>query len=344
LPGEIRSFDLNVTLGGSTIGNAYAARVSLGYDMSYGTAQVDIAGEWPGGNFWDDVNIFVDGEHWFSGILTAVDYNFYPRSISMQCRGRMWFLEQTMPPGEISQTEGYLLQDITGGPPIEPPLVSTVLGIAGVDTNGGSIGGTGVTLGTVAPEEFSWRANESALSYVQRIDQISLGFRTFESTGGQVYRRQISTFPDSGAEMQFTEGVDITEATNNRSFQESYDAVRVSGYAVGDFLEPRVYVAGGGSHLFSFNSPMIERANEGSPGAGISCQALAEYWLGELDRVLVKMRMTTPRNGDIGPGQVHNIQAGSRLGHSGDLWVQRVDKEYAADGRVSHTMTYVGGG
>lgn len=344
MPGEIRSFDLNVTLGGSTIGNAYAARVSLGYDMSYGTAQVDIAGEWPGGNFWDDVNIFVDGEHWFSGILTAVDYNFYPRSISMQCRGRMWFLEQTMPPGEISQTEGYLLQDITGGPASDEAIVSTVLGIAGVDTNGGSIGGTGVTLGTVAPEEFSWRANESALSYVQRIDQISLGFRTFESTGGQVYRRQISTFPDSGAEMQFTEGVDITEATNNRSFQESYDAVRVSGYAVGDFLEPRVYVAGGGSHLFSFNSPMIERANEGSPGAGISCQALAEYWLGELDRVLVKMRMTTPRNGDIGPGQVHNIQAGSRLGHSGDLWVQRVDKEYAADGRVSHTMTYVGGG
>jgi len=54
--------------------------------------------------------------------------------------------------------------------------------------------------------------------------------------------------------------------------------------------------------------------------------------------------MTTPRNGNIGPGQVHNIQAGSRLGHSGNLWVQRVDKEYSADGKVSHTMTYVGGG
>jgi hypothetical protein len=335
---------LDASIGGSTVANAFAARASLGYDMSYGTASIDIAGEWPGGNFGDQVDIFVMGEHWFSGVLAQVDYTLYPRQITAQARGRMSVLSQVRPPGEINPQEGFYLDDFVGGPASDEAIVSAVLDIAGVNTNGGNIGGTGITLGTIAPEEFAWKSNENALSYIQRIDQISLGYRTFESTGGSVFRSQVSTLPDSGSDFTFTEGEDIVSASNTRSTQEAYDTVRVSGYAIGDFFDPRIFVVGGGTRLFEFSSPMIERRAESSAGEGISCEALANYWLNELDRVLVKLRMTTPRNDNIGPGQVHNIQASTRLGQSGNLWVQRVDKEYASDGRIAQTMTYVGAG
>ena len=345
MPVTIRTTNLDASVGGNNIANAFGARVSLGYDMSYGTASVDIAGDWPGGNFGDSIDIIVMGENWFSGVLVQVDYTLYPRQITAQARGRMSALEQFRPPGEINPREaGFLLDDLTGGPATDEAIVSTVLDLAGVSTNGGSIGGTGTTMGTVAPEEFAWKGKESALSYIQRIDQISLGYRTFESTGGTIFRSQVSTIPEGGSDFTFTEGEDIASATNTRSIQEAYNAVRVSGYDKGDFLDPRIFVAGGGDRLFELENQMIERRAESSIGEGISCEAMANYWLNELDRVLVKLRMTTPRNDNIGPGQVHNIVASSRLGQSGNLWVQRVDKEYASDGKISQTMTYVGAG
>lgn len=344
MAGVVRTTTLEATIGGSSVDNAFSARVSLGYDMSYGTASVDIAGEWPGGNFGDQVDIFVLGEHWFSGVLIEVGYAFYPRVTTAQARGRMSVLEQFRPPGEIDRTDGLPLDDLTGGPASDEDIVAAALSLANLTTNGGNIAGTGIVMGTIAPNEFSWRSNENALQYIQRIDQISLGYRTFESTGGSIFRSQVSTLPDTGSDFTFTEGVDIVTASNSRSVQEAYDTVRVSGYAVGDFLDPRIFVAGGGDRLFEFNSPMIERRAESSSGQGVSCEALANYWLNELDRVLVKLSMTTPRNDNIGPGQVHNIQASSRLGQSGNLWVQRVDKDYASDGRISQTMTYVGAG
>jgi len=343
MPAINRTTNLDASVGGTNLGNAFAARVSLGYDMNYGTCAVDVAGSFPGGGFYDDFDIVVNGEHWFSGILTQVDYTLYPQVVTLSGRGRLWRAEQARAEGELDPKTGLLLEELTGGPASDQEIVSSVLDRVGLGLAGGSIGGTGVTLGTIAPEEFAWRDTETALSYIQRIDQISLGYRTFESTGGSIFRSQISVFPDGGSDMTFTQGEDIIEAQNSRSVQEAYTAVRVTGYAVGDFLEPRVYVAGSGSNLFAFNSPMIERRDSGSTGSGQTCQAVANYFLDELSRVLVKMRMTTPRNDNIGPGQVHSVNS-DRLDHGGPLWVQRVDKEYRADGAIRQTMTYIGAG
>ena len=150
--------------------------------------------------------------------------------------------------------------------------------------------------------------------------------------------------------MDFTVGLDIVEGKNTRSVTEAFNAVRVSGYAVGDYLDPRVWYEEGstgvveGVQVYEFNSPMIERRANSSAGQGISCEAMAGFWLGELNREIIKLSMTTPRNDDIGPGQIHEIHNGSRLGIAERLWVQRVDKNYAANGQVSQTITYIGGG
>jgi hypothetical protein len=355
MPATIRETELVVTVGGHIVSNAIAVTASLGYDMNYGQATVTIAGEQPDMTYYDTVTIRVsaggDTHTWFSGLLVQVEFTLYPRTLALQCRGRMFMLEQFKMQGEINPADGAVfLDDITGGPATDQTIVSTVIDTVGLSLNGGSIGGTGTIMGTVAPEEFGWKSGESALSYIQRIDSISLGYRTFESTGGSIYRTQVSSVPSGGTDMSFTAGVDIAEGKNTRSVTEAFNAVRVGGYAVGDYADPRVWYAEGsadvvtGTQVYSFNSPMIERRADSSPGQGISTEAVANYWLGEVNREIIKLTMTTPRNDDIGPGQIHQINNGSRLNISERLWVQRVDKSYTTSGAVSQSITYIGGG
>jgi hypothetical protein len=351
----VRTTSINVVVGGSSIDNVISATSSLGYDMNYGSAQIEVAGPPAPATYYDTVDIYVtvDGntQHWFSGLLVQVEFNLFPRKTTMQCRGRMFMLEQFKMQGEINPADGAVfLDDITGGPASDQTIVSQVIDTVGLSLNGGTIGGTGTIMGTVAPEEFGWKSGESALSYIQRIDSISLGYRTFESTGGSIFRSQISSVPSGGTDYDFTEGLDIVEGKNTRSVTEAFNAVRVGGYAVGDYADPRVWYAEGseavvtGTQVYSFNSPMIERRAESSPGQGISTEAVANYWLGEVNREIIKLSMTTPRNDDIGPGQIHQINNGTRLGISERLWVQRVDKTYAQSGAVSQSITYIGGG
>ena len=80
----------------------------------------------------------------------------------------------------------------------------------------------------------------------------------------------------------------------------------------------------------------------------MSCERMAEYWLGELNRELVKVTMTTPRSDLIGPAQIHLVRSGSgqpdRLGVGEVLWVQGCSGRLDNSGAFSQSITYVGGG
>ncbi len=80
----------------------------------------------------------------------------------------------------------------------------------------------------------------------------------------------------------------------------------------------------------------------------MSCERMAEYWLGELNREVVKVTMTTPRSDVIGPGQIHLVQgpggSADRLGVGERLWVQTCTGEMTNSGQFSQTVSYIGGG
>jgi len=357
MAGTVRNLSYAVSFNGTTLTNVVSFRWSLGYDLSSGEAEIVLPLKSDAGTYFDDVSIIVDGSTRWSGLLYEWNYRLYPRAVSMICKGRLARADDyKLPTVSDTRDKGLLLDDLTGGPATDEAIVSAVLDYAGVGTNGGSIGGTGQTLGTIAPEEFVWNYSDSALSYIHKIDAISLGYRTFESVGGQIYRVQISGRPDSGPELTFTEGVDIREGQTSRTVSEAYNAVRISGYAVGDYLDPRVwyqaesnpFMSESQPRVYTQDNPMIERRANESAGEGISCQALAEYWLRELNREIVKVTMRTPRSDVIGPGQVHLVQgpggSADRMGVGEVLWVQRCDGELTQDGAFSQSITYVGGG
>lgn len=355
MPGINRNTSCLVFVGGSQVDNVISASVSLGYDMHFGNAKVVVAGPNPGGTYFDDLSIVVsDGSQthtWFSGLLLAVDFDLYPQTVTLNARGRLWQAAQFKLTGDLfgvaQLKDGLFLDDLIGAPSgTDQDIVQAALAMASL---GGSIGGNSRVYGTIAPGEFAWKENESALSYIQRLDAISGGFRTFETTGGAIFRSQVSSVPGGGINNTFEEGVDIASGSANKTVLESFNAVRVSGYDVGDFLEPRIFYVSGsgvidGTNTFTFDSKMIERRAESSEGEGMSCEFLANFWLGQLNREIIKLTLVTPRNDDIGPGQVHQINGANRLGTSDQLWVQRVDKNYSSSGVISQSITYVGGG
>lgn len=353
MPGTYRDLQPQVTLGGNALDNVISFHWSLGYDQAVGTASVVCATE-PGGDYYDEVNIVVDGVVRWSGLLYSVDRTLYPRSISLNCKGRLqlasdYKLQQTFTPEE----KGLKIADLTGtDSATDEQIVSAVFNRIGESLGpGGSIEGTGTVLGTVAPDAFVWSVSDTALSYIQKIDSVSLGYRTFESAAGAIFRRQISSRPTGSPDYEFTEGVDIVDGSSSRTVEDAYGAIHVGGYSVGDYLDPRVwFVSAGGpvARTFSFSSEMIERRADSSPGLGLSTESVANYWLSELNREFVKVSLKTPRSDVFGPGQIHRVTGlgggEDRLGVSETLWLQRCDGELRSDGGFSQSLQYLGGG
>jgi hypothetical protein len=280
--------------------------------------------------------------------------SLYPRGAAIVAAEPLYLAQQYSLPDEL--VDGLTLDDLTGGPATDEDIVSAALTYGGLGAYMGSIGGTGTVMGSVAREEYVWKQSETLLTYIGRIDAISLGYKTFWN-GSDIVRQQISSRPSGSPDYTFTEGVDISDGNTTRTIREAYNAVRVSGYAVGDYADPRVfYIAesndfqGGGNpdRVFPYSNPMIERRADSSPGLGMSCESMCNYFLGELNREVVKVSMRTPRDEQFLPAQVHLVQAAGgladRLNVAEKLWVLRVDGSYAESGAVSQLVSYVGGG
>jgi hypothetical protein len=340
--GTVRPLTVNVTVGGNTAAWVMGLRWSAGFDLQVGEASVTCALD-PGGSYYDEVVITVNGIQRWRGFVVEKNYALYPKQTTLTCRDPLYKAAEYAPSDEL--TDGLYLEDIIGASSgTDQDIVTAVLGLAGVSSVGG-IGGTSTILGTVAPEEFLWRRGETALSYIGRIDAISLGYRTYFN-GSFVVRTPVSI--DAGSPSHtFTEGVDIRSGSASRTVLQTYNSVRVGGYDVGDYEDPRVwYIESSNAYqsepkVFVFESKMIERKRDSDPGDGMSTESVANYWINEVNREFVKVTMTTPSDAQLLPGQTHTIQASDRLGTGQNLWAQRVDGEVSGDGTFSHTVSYL---
>jgi hypothetical protein len=309
----------------------------------------------------------------FTGILLQYDRTLWPRSLTLVCRGRLY---------RASEYENTLLggTDMTlgGVGQTDQAMVQSVLTTAGVSFSSGNIGGTGKLLGTLGsaadlgpegefvgpfawggPSAFGTGVGETALSFIERLDAISEGYRLFETAGGVLYRYQIYGRPRTAFDVPvFTEGVDIFRGTSSRTIIPTRNRALITGYDLaktpaGMFLsiqENNPFQPASEAHTIAFSSGMIEKIEENDtgysgavPGVGQSCRAVGNYLLGEYNREIVKLTMTTHRDDFIGPGQVHGVVS-AHLGITEPLWVQHVDKEISAAGVYTQTMTYIGGG
>src|SRR3954468_20080864 len=245
---------------------------------------------------------------------------------------------------------GLTLDDLTSGPATDEDIAKAVLTVAGVTYTPANIGGTGILRGTLAPSAYTWKENETALDYLNRLTKASLGYRMVETVGGAVTRVQVRGRPRSTASYTLTQGVDIFSGGHTQfdAFGR-FTAVTVTGFDFGDgegavsFSYPTPVPAGIAPYVYS--SDMIERAIGLDIGEGMSASNMAMNFVQpEVNRVATRVSgIKTPRDDVFEPGQTHLINA-SWLGLTNQyLWCMGVTRE-CDDKWFVQTMDYIGGG
>lgn len=349
------------TLNGHTLSNVFSARCSFGFDQRIAEAVIELAEDPVDslGTYYDAVTVALGAGSnnvvRFRGILVERQYTLYPRAVRLICKGNLWRAAQYEQPSDDAEPPGLELSDLLAGSTgRDETIVLKALGqVPGLSVSANDIKGTGTVLGTEAPEQYVWRQGETALAFVERVDEISLGYRAYETTGGTVVRAKIAGRPRwNDPDHIFTVGLDIFDAGAVRSVSETRQTVRVSGYDYGDGLGPVSYERDESNpfqpitekHTISFSSPLLESETVGDGLGGISCELFSAYLLAEYNRETVRVtNLETPLDVIVAPGQTILLLALDRLGTGEPLWVQSV--EVGVEGpEFSQRLTCIGGG
>jgi hypothetical protein len=301
----------------------------------------------------------------FAGYVVPIDNQAYPVDNVLQCKGVLyraaWVRNLAsggtrMAPATVGapdEDQVMAILDACGVP-------YTASHIGGTGKALGS-----VFIDTATPLDngpFVWEEGQAGLDYIERLDQISVpdagggAYRTVESLGGDVFRIPVSTLPAAVAEFSFTEGVDVLEARITRDPAGAANRVTVTGAPSPENFEtvpnsltvrfgaqckfsvvsvfapylPAGLPAGPSGHpevAYAFASPMIEKSTIAQPGDVISCQAVADYLLGEYNTVVDTLEFSTPRDDLLGPGQTVHLDS-PRLGLTDPerhYWVQHLE-------------------
>jgi hypothetical protein len=360
---------IEVRANGTLIPGVVGATIVHGLDLPYATATVDLAPDSAIPNAATaipqnaEIRIVVGAGTFnqlrFVGFYKRQRVTMWPYTFSLVCRGRYGLAH------EYQQSEGVtiptfvnqklpvtginIFQLLNGAEPTDQNIVLAVLNrVPSLNVDPADIGGTGRHFGLLAWRDMSWTPFQTAGAYIQQLDRVCLGFRTFESLGGRVMRRQIRGYPNGSADTQFTEGVDVWEATGDRSIEELINAVYVEGYPVGgnpgiinSYLpstNPIQGDAGDNPHIEQFNSPLIEGIDTGDPGSlewpaliqGLTPHEVALWRMDEGNRQLVNVDLLTFRDDILFPSRTIAVYI-PHIGITEPVWIQRVEIRIQAE-------------
>jgi hypothetical protein len=369
--GVVRTPAITVTFGPdgahqTPISYVLSARTSLGLDMavSEATFTVPEAVYLAGATYLDRVRITTTaggaGETWM-GLITDIGYQLWPRAVVVTCKGYLMMADRM----KNKTVGGASLTTLTGGATAkDEDIVRALLTAAGLVSAFPdppiivSIGGTGRLLGAINPDAFRWAEKESALAYIQRLDEACVGYRTWEQAGGVIVRTLIDATPSGSPFETFTEGLDIASGSNQKTILTAANRIVVTGADTGTGLGPVSNTQTGANGNIpnppqyitdEMSSPLLGYALDADrpAGEGISCQAAAIYLLSQFNRTQERVSFVTPRDVSVPVGEtIHVATLGftsSRLAMAGNYYVQHIDREIDERGVFSQTFVCLTG-
>jgi hypothetical protein len=347
--------------------SAYAVSCSFGFDQRYAEATVRrTGGGTVAVTYWSPVEIRLGctpgagAATRFKGYVVPVENALYPLDSVLSCKGTLYraaFVKNPVTGGTDYAPPG-------GAGASDESMVQAELTACGVDFLPANIAGTGKALGSVfvdldnllQPGPFTWAEQATGLDFIEQLDAVSVPddasgrYRTFESLSGEVYRIPLVTAPAADPDFSFAEGVDVLEATLTRDPAGAANRVVVTGapsplgaivpgeggteyFAVASefapYLPPGLPAGPDGfpAVTAAFASPLIEKGTIAEPGDVLSCQAVADFLLGEYNAVLDTLEFSTPRDDLLGPGQTVHLTS-ERLALTDPdrhYWVQHLE-------------------
>lgn len=355
---------LQVTVGGTLLVNVLSATMSHGLDIVVATATVELT-ENPGGiPYNSEVQITcgagVNNAMRFRGLFKKTVANMWPHTWSMVCRGMLSRADEFQQakgaalPGFVTSIlnqrlpiVGMTMADLVGtNPATDGNYVLAVLNqVPDLVVSPDNIHDTGHIF-TEAFKDLTWQPYVTALAQCQKLDEVSLGMRLFESLGGVISRQAVFGYPTAQGDTQFTEGVDVLTGIGERSVEQLANAVYVEGATIGAFPGLiMAYVTGSnGLQGDAASSPHIVQVSSQLIDSNDFALAVGEWKLGEVNRETVDVTLTTFRDDVIAPGRTVAVFI-PHAAVTEPVWVQHVDIEVRSDPILfQQTIRGIGGG
>lgn len=356
--GIYRQPSLTVTVDGVTLTDVVSASVSLGLSSQVASAEIGVHALPAALLPWSAVVVTLGATAAtaavrFTGYFIEARQELYPTRIMLACRGKLVLANL-----HENQTELDLSDGGTGA--TDEVMVSTLLyhaGLSGAWTPADAptamtgIGGTGKTLGTVAKDAaFTWFAGASPMAFINVLDGVCLGYRTYDTFDGTIKRTQLVMIPSITSVATFTEHVDISAAHETMTIMDVSNRIVVTGFPGLDGASPITYTAEASNPFLqiagvpwyvtsNLGTGVIEKQNTADAGDGLSCEEIANWLLDEKNRYRELVDLTTPRDDLIAPGDTIIVQAPTRLGMTNRrFWVENLTCSIDESGAFSQTF------
>ena len=353
----LRTVSLGVMFAGVTLTNVLGARGEVTADSGWPTCSVFVTAKPATGNEEDTLTVVAGAGNnvtRFTGRVRRFRPSGFPKSIEMVASGTLAYA------AEWSPSEDLLFDEQWPSGATDQQLIAWALGfVPGVSYSGVNIGGTGVVLGTEAPEILDWKAGTSAWSYVQALDRATL-YRTYQTRDGTIYRVRMIGHPDNTPDFTLTNDDVLDGASGNRDTERTRNYVRVVGHDYGDGLGPVTaelpdsndFQLDGSNpatrHVEEFASDLIESGIDPDDGtwdgnAGLRADDIAALVIGDVNKEFVEASVPSWRDDTHGPGLTCLLDCLDRLAIGEPMWVVRHAWEVGDDGWTA-TYGMTGGG
>lgn len=331
---------MTVLIDGNPIPFVLSITTTRGLDQEMATA--DITLPWPAPDYmrmWAQVVILIgplpdsDYVERFTGYIVGPGASFAPGTETFHCEDVLAIAKYTYTAVEmnlVNETDNSAIQRI----------LTEGCGYSAGILDFGS--GTGKILGDVDDAQLFWEEGSTALSKIQEIDQVSLGWRTFGSAGGLILRRYIDTDPNVLGEVHwFYEGVDMLDGSMSAEIKDAKQEVTVTGW--GDVastatLDPENNPFDPFKNSYWIRFKMLQRQ---ATDAGIlSTEEVATYILSQLNKNIIRVTFSTHLGVHFQAQEVIGITS-TKLWVDQRFWVQSVQTSVGENGNFTQTITAI---
>lgn len=353
----VRTVSCVVVFATVTLTDVLSARGSVSADGGWPTCSVFVTAKPATGNEEDTLEVTAGAGNnvvRFTGRVRRFRSSVYPKGIEMVSVGTLAYANEWAPDEDI------LFEDEFPDGATDEDLVQWALDhVTNVVYSGGNIDGTGITLGTEAPEAFDWKKGITAWQYIQELDRATL-YRTYQTRDGTIRRVQMLGHPHDGTEdFTLAEEDVLNGSTGQRDTEQTRNAAVVTGHDYGDGGGPVLGFAGGSNsfqgdgadpdfrHPEVFHSDLIEDGNDEDGSAlgmgGIDAQDIADAIINDVNKEFVAADILSWRDDTHGPGLTCLLDMLDRLAIGETMWVQSYGWEVGDNGwQANYRMT--GGG
>lgn len=309
----------------------------------------------------------------FDGYCFDTTWELWPHTMQVPCKGPLIIADVARVPEDeyadqipygLPAVAEYLAPGIdlsvnpdTGANWRDSDMVTWVLTKCGLASKIVFIGGIGKYLGTIAFDQFIWRRGQSGLGYIEELDKIALGFRTYDTIAG-IRRTQTSPrTPFLDDRIDTNEATHLLEGTvNTAQLAETANRIVVTGMDYGGYPMVAVETAGhvspppGLAYItYPFSSPMIELDEpDNVDNLGLSCREVAQWLIEEKNRRFYDVQIVTWQDNLFVPGNTVYVNAPHLAGPSigtwsgsgilQSMWIRRVDTEIAENGAFTQRL------